>query len=311
MNGLRCAVLGGGGFIGTNLCQALVVAGANVRAFGRSVSFPNVLAGVDWITGDFQDVSALAQLIQGCEIVFHLIGGTSPASSNQDPVLDLQTNVLGSLNLLNLCRQSTVRKVIFVSSGGTVYGIPKCLPITEAASTNPICAYGISKLSIEKYLALYNHLYGLDYLILRVSNPYGQFQTASKNQGVVAAFLAKAIKGDPLEVWGDGNVVRDYIFIGDVVTALIKAIDYSCEQRIFNIGSGVGKSINQVIDDLEILFNGPLKRSYRPKRKVDVPINVLDITLAQKLMNFYPSIDWMTGLQRTLHWLKQEKERNL
>ncbi|MDV3351552.1 NAD-dependent epimerase/dehydratase family protein [Leptothoe sp. ISB3NOV94-8A] len=305
LNGLKCAVLGGGGFIGTNLCQALVTAGANVKAFGRSANFPDALAGVDWTTGDFQDVSALAKLIQGCEIVFHLISNTSPATSNQDPALDLTVNTLGSLNLLNLCRYSdTVRKVIFISSGGTVYGIPKCLPISETAPTDPICAYGISKLAIEKYLALYNHLYGLDYLILRVSNPYGQFQTSRKNQGVVSAFLAKAIKGESLEIWGDGNVVRDYIFVDDVVTALIKAIDYSGEQRIFNIGSGVGKSINQIIDDIVLLLGRPLSRSYQSGRKVDVPANVLDITLAQKLMSFQPAIDWMAGLQKTLYWLE-------
>ncbi|MEM9903653.1 MAG: NAD-dependent epimerase/dehydratase family protein [Cyanobacteria bacterium P01_D01_bin.44] len=304
-------MLGGGGFIGTNLCQALVAAGAQVKAFGRSVSFPTALAGVDWTPGNFQDGSALAQIVEGCEIVFHLISSSSPATSNQNPVADLKANTLGSLNLLNLCQQYRVRKVIFISSGGTVYGIPKQLPIAESAPTDPICAYGISKLAIEKYLALYYHLHGLDYLILRVSNPYGRFQTASKSQGVVAAFLSKAINGDLLEVWGDGQVVRDYIFIDDVIAALIKAIDYSGQPRIFNIGSGVGKSINQVIDDLEILLNRPLKRRYQPKRKVDVPVNILDIALAQKLMGFQPEVAWMVGLQKTLHWLTQGGLHNL
>lgn len=311
IDGLQCAVLGGGGFIGTNLCQALAAAGAQVRAFGRSANFPIALSEVDWTTGDFQDTSALAQTVQGCEIVFHLISSSSPATSNQDPAADLTANTLGSLNLLNLCQQYGVRKVIFISSGGTVYGIPQQLPIPENAPTEPICAYGISKLAIEKYLALYYHLHGLDYVILRVSNPYGRFQTASKSQGVVAAFLAKAIQGELLEVWGDGNVVRDYIFIDDVISALIQAIDYSGQQRIFNIGSGVGKSINQVIDDLEVLLGKPLERRYQSKRKADVPVNILDIALAQKLMNFQPEVDWMTGLQKTLHWLNQGELHNL
>ena len=296
-------VLGGGGFIGTNLCRALVEAGANVWAFGRSVSFPSELRGVHWIRGDFKDVSTLAQVIQGCEIVFHLISSSSPATSNQDPKSDLVANTLGSLNLLEICKQHSVRKIIFVSSGGTVYGIPKQLPIPESSATDPICAYGISKLAIEKYLSLYYHLYGLDYLILRVSNPYGLFQTTCKSQGVIAAFLSQALSGRTLEVWGDGNVVRDYIFIDDLITALIKSVDYSGQQRIFNIGSGIGKSINQVIDDLEILIDRPLKRVYKSKRKVDVPVNVLDISLAKELMDFKPEVDWITGLQKTLNWL--------
>lgn len=305
-NGLRCAVLGGGGFIGLNLCQALVEAGATVRAMGRSRQPLVVIQDLQWVSGDLRDPLAVLRAVQGCDVVFHLVTGSSPAASNKAPIKDLEINALGTLNLLDICRQQNIKKVIFISSGGTVYGVPQQLPIIESSATNPICAYGISKLAVEKYLALYHHLYGLDYLILRVSNPYGRFQylKPEKKQGVVATFLKKALAGEPLEIWGNGDIVRDYIYVGDVIEALIKSIDYDGKKRIFNIGSGVGKSINEIIQSIEILLDKTVEKHYKPGRSADVPVNILDISMAVHEMQFNPTVDWMTGLQKTMDWLR-------
>src|SRR5262245_14677467 len=168
LKGVSCLVLGGGGFIGTNLCRALAGLGARVQGFGRRQSYPEALEGVAWTQGDFTDGAALARVVEGQEIVFHLVGGTVPESSNKDPVADLMSCAVASLHLLDICRASGVRKIVFVSSGGTVYGIPSDIPIPETAQTNPISAYGISRLAVEKYLNLYHHLYGLGYVVLRV-----------------------------------------------------------------------------------------------------------------------------------------------
>src|SRR5262245_28364270 len=204
-----CIVLGGGGFIGTNLCRRLVACGYRVRAFGRRRQSPEALQGVEWFPGDFNDPAALAAAIETFDIVFHFIHSTTPQSANLDMAGDIKKNVVGSLAMLDICRKLGVSRVMFISSGGTIYGRPQQIPTPETAPTNPITAYGISKLAIEKYLALYEHLHQLNYRVLRVSNPFGPFQVALKNQGIVAALVARGIQGESIEIWGDGSIVRD------------------------------------------------------------------------------------------------------
>ena len=215
-----CIVLGGGGFIGTNLCRRLVANGHRVRAFGRRRPFSES-DDIEWFQGDFSDPAALAAAIETFEIVYHLVNATTPLSANLDMVGDLQRNVVASVGMLEICRKLRISRVVFVSSGGTMYGCPQQIPTPETAPTDPITAYGISKLAIEKYLALNQHLHQLDYRVLRVTNPFGPFQTAMKNQGVIASIVSHGVRHEEIEIWGDGSVVRDFIFIDDVVDALI------------------------------------------------------------------------------------------
>lgn len=304
-DGPICAVLGAGGFLGTNLCRTLAASGARLRAFGRSRPYPEPLAGIPWQFGQFSDRAALALAIEGCEVVYHLISASTPASSNKDPVADLEANTRDTLHLLDLCHASGVRRVVFVSSGGTVYGIPRQTPIPEDSPTDPICGYGISKLAIEKYLRLYEHLHGLEYVVLRVGNPYGRYQGIGKNQGVIAAFLARMAAGEPLEIWGDGAVVRDYVHVDDVVDAVIRAAGYRGGERIFNIGSGIGRSLEDIAGDLETLAGGPLERRYKPGRPSDVPVNVLDIDRARRELGWQPQVDWLDSLADALAWWRE------
>lgn len=311
LNGLRCVVLGGGGFIGTNLCRELVRRNARVRAYGAHSSFPDALEQVEWTGGSFDDHDALAQVVAGSEAVFHLIGGSVPAKSNLDPIGDLKMSVVNTLALLDLCRRHGVRKVIFASSGGTVYGIPQQTPIAETHPTEPISAYGVSKLTAEKYLALYGYLHGVDYCVLRVANPFGPYQIPVNSQGVVCAVMHKALCGEPVEIWGDGEVVRDFIFISDVVDAMIRAVDYQGPHHVFNVGSGAGRSINQIVADTQSALDGrPVETVYKASRPADVPTNVLDISLIEREMGWRPQVAWMDGLRRTAAWMAQSLPRN-
>jgi UDP-glucose 4-epimerase len=301
--GTSCLVLGAGGFIGTNLCRALLARGARVQGYGRSRPLPDALSGVQWTTGNFAEHEDLARVVEGNDYVFHLIGGSLPESSNKNPAANISANILSSVNLLEVCRLSGVRRVMFVSSGGTVYGITGADPIAETAPTEPISAYGINKLTIEKYLSLYRYLYGLDYAVLRLANPYGPFQMAHRRQGVVAALVQRALAGETVEIWGDGTVVRDFVHVQDVVEGMIAVLGYDGPERVFNIGSGVGRSVNGIVADLEALLGHTLPKNFRNARRADVPVNVLDIALIQRETGWAPRIDWMDGLQSTMDWM--------
>jgi UDP-glucose 4-epimerase len=309
LSSMRCVVFGGGGFIGTNLCRALAGKVETLRAFGRRKSFPEALEGIDWIPGDFKDSSALASAVAGCDVVFHLITSTTPTSANVDKIADLNSNVVSFLHLLEACRLQRVRRVVFVSSGGTVYGIPNRIPTTEDSPTNPITAYGISKLAIEKYLALYEHLYGLEYRVLRVSNPYGPFQTSIRNQGVIAAFLGRALAGKPIEMWGDGSIIRDYIYIDDVVEALQKAAVHEGQARVLNIGSGEGYTLRQLVTAIEKELGLTVKILQYEGRPVDVPCSILDISSATAELGWYPRTSLTDGLEKTAGWMRKTIRR--
>lgn len=301
---MRCLVFGAGGFIGTNLCRALLAQGHTVRASGRHQSFPEALCGCDWIPGDFSDPICLATAISGCEVVFHLANSSTPASANVDKVADLHVNVASTLHMLDTCRETGVSRVVFVSSGGTIYGIPSLIPTPETAPTNPITAYGISKLAIEKYLSLYEYLYGLDYRVLRLANPFGPYQTALKNQGVIAAFVRQALAGKPIEMWGNGSVIRDYIYIDDVVEALILAATHLGPSRIFNIGSGEGRSLNDISAAISRSLGTEIPVERRPGRPVDVPVSILDTTFAASDLGWRQRTSFEDGLRATIAWMK-------
>lgn len=305
MSGASCLVLGAGGFIGGHLCRALIGYGARVNGFGRSKSYPEDLDGIRWQTGDFADRAALARVVDGADYVFHLLGSTTPASSNRDPIADLIAGPLSSLHLFEICAAARIGKLVFVSSGGSIYGATTSTLIPESAPTNPISAYGIGKLTIEKYLALYEHLHKSNYAVLRVANPFGPRQAPDRRQGLVAAFIQAALNRCPAEVWGDGTVVRDYLFVTDVVDAIIKAALYNGPHRIFNVGSSVGRSVLSVLDDIGTLIgkSQSMPPVFKAARPADVPVNVLDISLISQELGWSPKVEWFAGLRMTAAWL--------
>lgn len=302
-----CLVLGGAGFIGSHLAEALAREGHRVKVFDR----PHVdrlplfsRQGFEIFTGDFLNPQALAPALRGTEVVYHLVSTTLPKTSNDNPLYDIESNVLGSLRLLALCREHGVRKVVFVSSGGTVYGLPRAVPLDEGHPTEPICSYGIHKLAVEKYLHLAHRLHGLDYCILRPANLYGPRQRLDIAQGAVAVFLDRALRDQPIQIWGDGSVVRDYVYVGDAVDAIVKAARFEGEPRIFNLGSGVGASLNQLVGEIRQLLGRPVRVEYTEARAVDVPVSVLDCTLARRHLGWSAGTSLAEGLKRTCEWLR-------
>jgi UDP-glucose 4-epimerase len=310
---MRCLVLGAAGFLGQALSRALCDRGAVVQGFGRiSDSDKPRDPRIHWTNALFSDLSALARAVDDQEIVFHLLSSSIPESSNRDPAEDVVTSVVSTIKLLDLCRAGTVRKIIFASSGGTVYGIPGIVPTPETAPTNPISAYGITKLAVEKYLALYQHLYGLDYQVLRIANPYGPGQSPFKKQGVVASTLQRALSGQPIEIWGDGEVTRDFIHVDDVTLAFVHALHYPGEHRVMNVGSGEGRSVNEIVRDAQaVLGLSSVEVRRRPARTADVPISILDTTLIRSVTSWRPQTAWLEGLHDTAMWLRGAQEDHL
>ena len=298
-----CIVLGGGGFLGLNLCRRLGIIRLSSPCVRPQLPIQgSTIDHVEWYHGDFSDTVALAAAIETHEIVFHLIHATTPQSANLDMVGDLRQNVAASLALFDICRNSGVEQIIYMSSGGTIYGPSTQIPTSETAPTEPITAYGVGKLAIEKYFALYAHLYGLDYRILRVANPFGPFQIPLKNQGVIAALISRALRNETIEIWGDGSVVRDYVYVGDVVTALECAMFDQSDFHIFNIGSGQGRSLLQIIGDVQSLLNIELKLEWKLGRSVDVPVSILSIERARTVLGWVPTTSFESGLQKTVDW---------
>ena len=309
---MKCLILGGAGFIGSHLAQGLLAAGHQVTIFDRpNLLLPSELLAdgrVQWFEGDFLNEDDLASVVPGSDVVFHLVSATLPKSSNDNPVYDVESNIIGTLRLLNLARTHAVKRVIFASSGGTVYGLPRSLPVSETHATEPLVSYGITKLAIEKYLHMYRELYGVDYCVLRLANPFGERQRVSAAQGAVAVFLHRALHDETIHIWGDGSVTRDYIYIKDAVDAFIKAMTSSGEQRVFNIGSGQGLSLNDILANIEKLLGKPVSRSYESARKFDVPVNVLDITRAREQLGWQPSVSFADGLANTLAWMQKNPQ---
>ena len=304
-------VLGGNGFIGRHVVAEFVAAGHEVRVFDRPrqnrMLEPWIQSGVEWQTGDFLNEADLLRALEGISTVVHLISMTVPQNSFENPVHDVETNLLGTLRLLAAMKQKGVRRILFISSGGAVYGPPVYLPIDENHPTNPIVPYGISKLAIEKYLLMYAHTEGLQAISLRVSNPYGPGQRIEKAQGVLTTFLYKTLSGMPLEIWGDGEVRRDFLYVQDVAQAFVLALAYlenGGSERIFNIGAGQSLSINQL---LKIIFDVTSRKpevTRKPSRNFDTPENVLSASLARSEFGWEPKVLIHEGVEKTINWLR-------
>jgi UDP-glucose 4-epimerase len=305
------AILGGGGFIGSWVTDRLLSDGYAVRVLERPGVLPYRKFHAEparWITGDITCVHDIRQAIDGASAVIHLVSTTLPKTSNDDPVHDVETNLVTTLNLLREMVDHNVLKIIFISSGGTIYGMPQHIPIEENHPTNPLVSYGIVKLAIEKYIGMFSKLYGLSGIILRVANPFGERQTAGRGHGAVAVFLHRALSGLTIDIWGDGSFRRDYLHVSDVANAVCRAVRYDGPVGVFNISSGRGTSLNELVDELEFVLGMRIPRRYVSSRPFDVPVNVLSNSLAWKELSWAPAISLREGLSRTTDWMKSHLE---
>jgi len=299
---MRIAILGASGFIGKNLAHRLILEKHEVVSFVRDGDALEGFGLGELIEFDFLNLAKVADLLQGFDSVVHLVSSTNPATSALRPRADVSENLLGFLDLMEILKRSTKTRLTFVSSGGAVYGVPNTLPIGEGHSTNPVSAYGAVKLAIEKFLHVYNLEFGLDYRILRLSNPYGPHQVNAAGQGLVPTIIERAIRKEPLTVWGDGSNVRDYLFVEDAVSAITKSLVDTSEHKIFNIGSGKGTSILDLVHEVEELLGESIQVNFEAKRFSDAPSNVLDISLAQEVLGWTPQTALKDGLSKTIKW---------
>lgn len=305
---MRCLVLGASGFIGTHLVKTLSDSGHQIVAYSRHFSDTNLYledTNIEWVTGDFGNEPRWDELLSGIQVCYHLISTTVPKSSNDDPIADVTGNIIGTLNFLEAAKKRNVR-IVFASSGGTIYGRINTDLIDENHATDPICSYGITKLAIEKYLLLYRELHGVRSVVLRIANPYGEGQQPDAIQGAVAVFMGRVLRGHTIDIWGDGSVIRDYIYVQDVVRAMITASEYGGRVNVFNIGSGAGISLLDLLSMIEQVTAKKGDIIFHPSRSFDVPSNVLNITKAQKEMRWNPEVPMIEGLEKTATWMQKQ-----
>lgn len=308
---MNVLILGAGGFIGTNLTIKLAHDKLNhitlvdkCKSYFsdiKKLSFPNVETKV-YSLGVNMDFSVLKEQ----DIVYHLVSTNVPTTSNQHISQDIKSNVLFSSNLFDACVKYHVKKVVFISSGGTVYGKEAKCPLPENTPTNPITSYGLQKITTEKLLYLYNYMYGLDYRIIRLANPYGPYQRPNGILGAVTTFTYNALKKEKLQIYGDGTVVRDFIYIDDAVRGILNIVNGENKHNTFNLGSGYGTSINEVVEIVKRVIDKDIEVIYKEGRAVDVPVNYLDISRYEKYYGKLNPISLYEGITRTVDFMKRE-----
>jgi len=304
---MNILVLGGSGFLGGHLIDGFLAEGHCVTSIDVAKErYRQTPSQVNFIEADFGNRGDLTNAFEfkQYDVVVHLVSTTLPLSSNIDPIFDISTNLVESVALLDLCIKYKVKKFVYFSSGGTVYGNTDVSQISEDHPTLPICSYGIVKLAFEKYIQMYHHLYGIDYSILRVSNPYGPRQDPRKMQGVVGVFLYKVLQKEKITIWGDGSVIRDYIYVDDVIEAALLAIK-SKELHLLNIGSGSSTTLIQLVKTIESVLGVSADIEYKGARNFDAQRMVLDCSLAKLKLGWSPKTNLDDGIEAVLKWLQE------
>lgn len=306
---MNILLFGAAGFIGSNLALYLAKTTDNkITLLDRKrelFSIPEIVnnKSITIYESIFDENTEFDQVLQGQDIVYHLVSTTVPGTSNLQIPQELSANVVATAKMLEACVRCGVKKVIFLSSGGTVYGREMQCPLHENTPTYPINSYGVQKITIEKLLYLYNYLYGLDYRVVRLANPYGPYQNPNGILGAATMFTYKALKKEEIIVYGDGSVVRDYIYIDDVIRAMANIVEKDSKYKIFNLGSGYGTSIQQLINVIGSTLGVDLKIKYLPERNVDVPVNYLDISRYENTFGKLNPISLEEGIRKTASFL--------
>jgi len=305
---MNCLLIGGAGFIGGALTRRLLATGRDVCVLGRRVERPPLLeARASYISGDYGDSNLLSRALATADEVVDLAYSTVPKSSFEDPVFDITTNLPQAANLLRMAAGSrNVRRVLVVSSGGTVYGHARQPPVTEDHPTDPVSPYGITKLAVEKYALMYRALNGLPVLIARPANAYGPGQLPFRGQGFIATAMASILQQRPLTIFGGDRIVRDYIHVDDVVAGLLAVLDAGEAGHCYNVGSGVGRETDEVLRGILTaagLTEAQLQVSRQPARPFDVLSNVLDSTKLASQSGWQPAVDFTAGVRDTWHWM--------
>lgn len=304
---MNILIIGGGGFLGSHISDLCATQGWKVTTLDRSAP-PNAASSpnIRHIQGSFLDADVLAKALVGTDAVIHLAHTRVPLTAASDPVADISENLIGTIGLMEAMRRADIRRLVYFSSGGTVYGRPETVPVTEHHAIRPIGAYGACKAAIENYIGVASSAWGLESCILRVSNPYGPRQSTSGVQGVIGSFMARLIENKPLEIVGDGSMIRDYIFVKDIAALCISVIS-SNAIGIYNAGSGLGTSLTELVSLMGRVTTKTINVKHLPSRPFDVPVNILDISRISKVTGWVPAYSIEQGLAET--WLYNQANK--
>lgn len=301
----RAVILGAGGFIGINLALALTADGYEVACFDREVN-PHWPAQAKAVTGNFSALPAELLVELEDATVFDLVSSCRPSQHTDQAADEVLADVVTTLRCLEQTRGRNIRWV-FVSSGGTVYGPEAVCPTTEDALTDPICSYGLVKLTIEKYFDLYRKIHQTDYVVARVSNPYGPWQHPMRGQGVIAALVFKALTQQNIEIWGDGENIRDYLYIDDTSRALIKLAEAGHSGEIYNVSSGTGTTINELIETIGTVLGERISANYVAARNSDVRMSILDNSKLRSHTGWRAKVGPQEGIKATAKWISGQE----
>lgn len=297
----KVLVVGGSGFIGRHVVRAVRGTGATV--VGMDIAPPRGdQDDLPWVIGSVSDPALFATAAAGCDAVIFLANSSLPNTANFDLAAEVGAHVQVTVKAAEICNDQGVKRFVFASSGGTVYGHDSTAPLDEEAMTRPRNAYGVSKLAIEHYLRLIGDMRAMSTVSLRISNPYGEGQRALRNQGFVAAAMQHALAGTTMPIWGDGSVERDFLHVEDVAAAFVAALSADNPPPTINIGSGKAVSLREIIEQIEAVTGLVVPVAYEPGRPVDVKRNVLDIRRASRSLGWMPRVTLAQGLERTAAW---------
>jgi len=303
---VKTLVTGGAGFIASNVVDAYVEAGHqvvvvdNLSSGNRANLNPAAtLYEVDIRSDDLLDVLSKERP----EVVNHHAAHIDVRRSVADPLYDASINIQGSINLLEACRKTGVRKVIYISSGGAMYGEPEYLPCDEAHPVKPLSPYGASKHTVEHYCHMYRENFGLSYTILRYPNVYGVRQDPYGEAGVIAIFTEKMLKGQPVTIYGTGEQERDFIYVGDCVTANLLSLQGG-DGREYNLGWGIGTTINEIYQELKVATGYSLDANYGEAKTGETFRIYLDTTRIRQELNWAPAVPLREGIARTVQFFR-------
>lgn len=305
----RSSLVVGGGLLGSHVALRLVAAGHPTTVFSRSFN-PLLLAGaaekgIRLVEGEVALSTPLAGEVDAADVVFYMAGSSTPGASDSDPAASLVGAVAPAVNVLELVRRAGGRRLVLASSGGTVYGCPTTFPTPEDAPLEPISVHGINAVAMERYAQFFADRHSLDVVVLRYSNPYGPGQLAQRSQGVIAAWGRAIMAGEPIVLFGDGSVRRDFVYAEDAAAATLLVAAKPAAHGAYNVGAGCASSLREVLDVIEDAVDQPVVVETRGARGIDVPLVELDCSRIRELTGWTPTTELSNGVAASLAWLRE------